>query len=259
MNDPTSPEESGLKAVFERLSEESEVGRVPLGAIVTTGRRQRRTRRTLLGLTTAVAVATVLGGGGWLAAQANSAGSTATPMSPPAATTSKAPTTPRPSVATTKPPRAPNDPPFPIYRTFPEHSGKIAGVPWKLGLVHAGGGTSCTAVVAATGPDTGTAGMFGCDQQPANSGGGVSTTDYMIDAPSGHGSVGWVIIGQVSANVKSVDCVWKGVHYSSPAFRLPGLTQTYFALGLPGAPGTDHSSEIKLRDAQGNEIGTAPF
>ncbi|MCM2416522.1 hypothetical protein [Streptomyces sp. RKAG293] len=58
----------------------------------------------------------------------------------------------------------------------------------------------------------------------------------MIDAPSGHGSVGWVIIGQVSASVKSLDCVWKRVHYSSPAFRHPGLTQTYFA-----------------------EIGTAPF
>ncbi|MCZ4101886.1 hypothetical protein G3I60_06625 [Streptomyces sp. SID13666] len=258
MNDPTSPTEDGLKAVFERLSQDSEVGRVPLGAIVTSGRRQRRTRRALLGLS-AVAVATVLGGGGWLAAQANSAGTTATPMSPPAATTPKAPAIPRPSITTTKAPRTPQDPPFPIYRTFPEHSGKIAGVPWKLGLVHAGGGTSCTAVVAATGPDTGTAGMFGCDQQPANSDGGVSTTGYTIDAPSGHGSVGWVTIGQVSPSVKSVDCVWKGVHYSTPTFRLPGLTQTYFALGLPGTQGTDHSSEIKLRDAQGKEIGTAPF
>ncbi|MCM2424852.1 hypothetical protein [Streptomyces sp. RKAG337] len=257
MNDRTSLDESGLKAVFERLSQESDVGRVPLGAIVTSGRRQRRTRRALLGLT-AVAVATVLGGGSWLAAQPNSAGTTATPMSPPAAT-SKDPAAPRPGVTTTKPPRTPNDPPFPIFRTFPEHSGKIAGVPWKLGLVHAGGGTSCTAVVAATGSDSGTAGMFGCDQQPVGSGGGVSTTDYTIDAPSGHGSVGWVIIGQVSTNVKSVDCVWKGVSYSSPAFQLPGLTQTYFALGLPGSPGTDHSSQIKLRDAQGKEIGTAPF
>lgn len=181
-------------------------------------------------------------------------------MSPPAATTQKAPAIPRPSITTTKAPPTAQDPPFPIYRTFPEHSGKIAGVPWKLGLVHAGGGTSCTAVVAATGPDTGTAGMFGCDQQPANSNdGGVSTTGYTIDAPSGHGSVGWVTIGQVSPSVKSVDCVWKGVHYSTPTFQLPGLTQTYFALGLPGTQGTDHSSAIKLRDAQGKEIGTSPF
>lgn len=244
MNDPTSHGEAGLKAVFERLSQGSEVGRAPLGAIVVSGRRQRHTRRALLGVS-AVAVAAVLGGGGWLAAQTNSAGTTATPMAPP-------------SVTTTKAPSSPKDPPFPIFRTFPEHSGKIGGVPWTLGLVHAGG-TSCTAVVAATGPDTGAAGMFGCDEH--SSGGGASTTGFLIDAPSGHGSVGWVIIGQVEANVKSVDCVWKGVPYSAPAFRLPGLTQTYFAVGLPGTPPTGHSStsQITLRDAQGKDVGTAAF
>ena len=246
MNDPTNLDENSLGAVFELLSQASNAGGPPLAAIVAEGRRRRRARRVRQGLAAGTALV-VVGGGGWLVGE--------TTASPTVVTAVAGPATSGPSRPAASPTSSSSTPHYTMFETFPQWSGTISGVHWTLGVAHPGGGDSCTAVVAGVGRVTGDAAIFGCDQGPVEPVGGVGTTGFQISAPSGHGYVGFVTIGQVNKAVKTVDCLWKGVHQTVPTFRIKGLNQTYFAVGVPDTSVNPTNPSCTLLDAQGKNVG----
>ena len=243
MSEHTELDEGTLGMVFEQLSQEAGVGAPPLAAIVAQGRRRRATRRAwqaAAGVTAGV----VLAGGGWLAGQASAGPTRTQPMAAPPATRA----TPTPSSSATSPK-------YTMTKIYPQWSGTISGVHWNLGVTDPDSGGSCTAVVAGVGRIAGDAAIYGCDQGPLSSPGQSATTGFLIPAPSGHGYVGFVTIGQVNKKVASVNCLWRGKHQTVPTFHLPGLIQTYFAIGVPDTSSSPTNPACTLLNAQGKDVG----
>ena len=234
---------SHLGAVFERLSQDSTAGEPPFEAIMLEAQRRRRNRRARQ-VSALLVGAVVLTGGGWLAGH-RTTGSVQAVSVPVPSSASKAP----PTATTTSAPIY-----YAMTPTYPQWGGTISGVHWTVGVVHPGGGSSCTALVAGVGTRLRDAGMYGCDQSPVQGPGRLFTSGFTIYSPSGHGAVGTVTVGQVNKAVKSVDCTRKGKHYTGSTFQPPGLRQTYFALGLADTSAGATLSECKLLDAHGADI-----
>ena len=232
---------SHLGAVFERLSQDITAGEPPFEAIMFQAQRRRRNRRARQ-VSVLLVGAVVLTGGGWLAGH-RTTGSV------------QAVSVPVPSSASATPVGTSRAlPSYSMTQTFPQWSGTISGVHWTLGVVHPGGGTSCTSVAAGVGTTVRDTAIFACDQGELSGPGRLSTTGYTILPPTGHVPVGTVTVGQVNKAVKSVDCTWKGKHYTGSTFQPPGLRQTYFALGLADTSAGATLSECKLLDAHGADI-----